>query len=454
MDTSFRLVTCASTLALLAASQSAHADATTAQQNGTPPSDVAAGVTQQKDSGAVPAIKKPSDDITAAAVNAGAQFATGNSRLVAVTAGGKLDMRRGNNAFGAALTANYAEAYTAPVAPATNGTWANTTENVQGKLRYDRFFTERFAGFLQLTGTHDAFQATAFRLNVDPGVKYIFVDRDTTKLWGEIGYDFEFDDNYTDSQGFEQAGAGGKVLDATTSLPVVIVQTNTMHSARVYAGFRHAFSKDVTLGAGLEFLQGFGGSGDGFPDIPAGFSDATISRQKLNLVRSRLNFDALFAARISGGLSVGIGFTLKYNSDPLPGKETVDTTTTLSLIYAFTSPNKDKDKPPPPPPCEPCTTAPIVVTPPPPPPPDAASNVAIEGVTFTPAGDVDAQASKDALKSVVDMLKTYPNVAIVVSGAKAQADALRAALVAAGADGARITSEAREGTLSVRVTAK
>lgn len=113
------------------------ADATKASQSGTPPADVAANVAQQKDSGSVPAENKKTDDSTAVAVNAGAQFVTGNSRLVAVTGGAKIELRRGDNGFGAALIGNYAEAYTAPVAPATNGTWADTVRNLQGKLRYD-----------------------------------------------------------------------------------------------------------------------------------------------------------------------------------------------------------------------------------------------------------------------------------------------------------------------------
>src|SRR6476469_2682731 len=84
----------------------AFADATTAAQNGTPPTDVAAGVTQQKDSGTVLAENKKADDTTAVAVNAGAQFVTGNSRLVAVTGGAKIELRRGDNGFGAALIGN------------------------------------------------------------------------------------------------------------------------------------------------------------------------------------------------------------------------------------------------------------------------------------------------------------------------------------------------------------
>ena len=449
----------------------AFADATSATQSGTAPTDVAAGVSQQKDSGTVLAENKHVDDSTAVAVNAGAQFVTGNSRLIAITGGGKIEMRRGDNGFGAALVGNYAEAYTAPVAPATNGTWADTVRNVQGKLRYDRFFGPNFSGFLQLTGTHDAFQATAFRLNVDPGVKYLFVNKDKTKFWGEIGYDFEFDDNYTDSDGYEQAGAGGKVTDAN-GLPFVIIQTNTMQSARAYLGFRHAFNKEVAFSAGLEYLQGFGGSGDGLPNLPPLQTDLTVTRVKLDLVRSRLNFDALFTASLGHGLALGAGFTAKYNSNPLPGKDNLDTTTTLTLIFAYTAPAKKKEEAKPVCPIEP---APLVQPPAPQTPPytktlpggyalsgkpggtEAALVSAIEdkkpAAELQPV-ELDAEDSKDQIKNIAEILKAYPSVQIAISAPQARADALKAALEAAGADGKRVTIEAHDGKVAVRVTAK
>jgi len=478
-----------SALAVILGSTSAWADATTGTQNGTAPTDVAAGVTQQKDSGTVLAENKHADDSTAVAVNAGAQFVTGNSRLIAVTGGGKIELRRGDNGFGAALVGNYAEAYTAPVAPATNGTWADTVRNVQGKLRYDRFFGPNFSLFLQVTGTHDAFQATAFRLNVDPGVKYLFVNKEKTKFWGEIGYDFEFDDNYTDNQGYEQAGAGGKVLDTSTvtpptlpNRPFVIIQTNTMHSARAYLGFRHAFNKEVAISAGLEYLQGFGGSGDGLPNLPAGETDLTVSRVKLDLIRSRLNFDALFTANLGHGLALGAGFTAKYNSNPLPGKESLDTTTTLTLIFTYQAPDKKKDEPKPVCPTEP---GPLLQPPAPQTPPytktipggyvvggkpggteatmlaaiddkkPAAEIQPVELDAIVWNGDaIDAAGSKDQIKNLAEILKAYPTVQIAITGPQARAEALKAAIEGAGADGKRVAVEPREGKVAVRFTAK
>jgi hypothetical protein len=263
-------------------------------------------------------------------VSAGGQYAAGNSKLYAATGQGKLELRRGDNGFGAALVGNFAESY-------VSGSYQRSTENLQGKLRYDRYFTSIFGGFLQLTGTHDAFQAITFRLNADPGVKLIVVDAEATKLWGEAGYDFEFDDNYTDGNGVEQAGAGGAALDPSGN-PYVIERTDTIHSSRLFAGIRQQFNKEVVLTSGLEYLQGFGGSGGGIPPVPPGYAANKVDLVAITLTAARVNFDALLAAHVGGGFSLGVGIIAKYNSAPLPGKVNLDSTGTLSLIYAFASP--------------------------------------------------------------------------------------------------------------------
>src|SRR5882672_1943297 len=69
---------------------------------GAPPPDAKALVDAPKEGPDAPKLENPSDETTAT-VSAGGQFASGNSKLVAFTANGKFDMRRGKNGFGAAL---------------------------------------------------------------------------------------------------------------------------------------------------------------------------------------------------------------------------------------------------------------------------------------------------------------------------------------------------------------
>ena len=100
--------TTALTLGLLCAGSAS------AQTSVQPPADEAAAVAAPTAVGAPPAPPPPLTDSTNAAVSAGGQFATGNSRSIAMTGTGKFDMRRGANAFGVAVIGNYAEAYVTP----------------------------------------------------------------------------------------------------------------------------------------------------------------------------------------------------------------------------------------------------------------------------------------------------------------------------------------------------
>src|SRR5271154_6951405 len=112
---------------------------------GAPPPDQKALVTAPKPVADAPKVEPPTDG-TAASVSAGGQLATGNSRLLAVTANGKFDMRRGANGFGASIIANYGESPTPPTS--TTAPLATSTENFQGRLRYDRYLLERMSLFL------------------------------------------------------------------------------------------------------------------------------------------------------------------------------------------------------------------------------------------------------------------------------------------------------------------
>lgn len=300
-------------------------------------------------------------DGTNASLAAGGLLTTGNSRLLAMTANGAFDTRFNGNGFGASLLANYGQG-----GPAGKSIQV-TAENIQGRLRYDRYLAERASVFLAFTGRHDRFQGLDFRLNIDPGFKYLFLKESDNALWGEAGYDFQYDIRRNSARAVLDA-MGNPTLD-TSGQPVVLAKAATDHSARLFAGYRHAFNKEVTLSTGLEYLQSV-----------------------VDSEHHRLNFDALFAAKIGGGLALGVGFGARYDHAPLPGKETLDTTTSVSLIYAFSdaidTPAKTCPCPEvtPSPPCAPQPSAPAAeetrsappvptILPPPPPPSPPAEKV-------------------------------------------------------------------------------
>lgn len=251
-----------------------------------------------------PTIASPKEGTTAA-LSAGGLITTGNSRLNAFTASGAFDHRTGNSGFGAAVLGNYGAGATPGKAMVT------TTQNLQGRLRYDQYFVDEAGVFLIATGRHDRMQGIAFRLNLDPGVKYLFLTGAARALWVEGGYDFQYD---------IRRDADRQVLDANKNpvldpngQPVLLDKTATDHSGRLFLGFRNAFNEQVSLSLGIEYLQSF-----------------------VDSTRYRLNFDALFAAKLWESLAIGFGFSARYDHAPLPGKEKLDTSTSISLIFAYT----------------------------------------------------------------------------------------------------------------------
>lgn len=118
-----------------------------------PPPDAKALVAGPKGPADAPKIEAPKTDETNVNVSAGGLITTGNSKTVALTMNGLFDMRRGNNGLLVGLIGNYGES---TIAPATEG--KATAQNLQGKLRYDRYFLDNLSGFLIATGRHDRFQ--------------------------------------------------------------------------------------------------------------------------------------------------------------------------------------------------------------------------------------------------------------------------------------------------------
>jgi len=274
---------------------------------GAPPAEAAALVTDKAIADA-PAIKNKDDAMTAA-VSIGGLLATGNARAAAGSASGAFDLRRGEHAMGASVLGNYSEGRQ-PGAPSSIA----TAENLQGRLRYEYYVTDRASFFGMVTGRYDRFQGLDFRLNLDPGFKYVVFKEDVHTIWLEAGYDFQMDLRRQSARVVLDANKA-PVLDAAGN-PTLLDKTFADHSARLFAGYKIAFNKEVNGALGVEFLQGF--------------RDADTGGK-----RTRVNVEALVAAKLIGSFSLGLGFTARYDSHPLPGKEQLDTSSQATLIYSF-----------------------------------------------------------------------------------------------------------------------
>lgn len=309
-----------------------HAAAQTAPL-GAPPPDAKAVVEGPKGPTDAPKIESKTDGTTMT-LSAGGQGATGNSRLLAATANGAFETRFNNNGIGFSLLANYGRSAVPGQSVQT------TTENMQGRLRYDRYIIDQASFFLITTGRHDRFQGLDFRLNIDPGFKYLFIAEQANAIWAEAGYDFQYDIRRQDS-----------LVDPMNPTAPALEKTATDHSSRLFVGLRHAFNEQVTLSTGVEYLQSF-----------------------VDTARNRINFDAVFAAKVGAGLAVGLGLGMRYDNAPLPGKENLDTMTNVSLIYSFAQKKEDPAAAAPPAP-----PVPPPVPPPAPPPPDTGAPLPATG---------------------------------------------------------------------------
>jgi len=244
-------------------------------------------------------VKKPEDpaaakDATEAKIQAGGLSAAGNSRSLALTSVANLRVRRSLNEVSVAAAANFGRSAAAP-----NEKMKTSVENYQGKLRYDRFVSERFALFVAQSGRKDRFQGLDLRLNLDPGVAYYLLDEPKHQLWAELGYDLQFDIIRDES-----------IVDAFLANGEIINKTNTRHSARVFAGYRNTLSETLAFTTGVEYLQG-------------------IPETKF----WRLNWDAGINTSISTAFSLATTFSLKYDHQPLSGIKSTDTITALNLVY-------------------------------------------------------------------------------------------------------------------------
>lgn len=289
---------CASALA--AASSVFALSATAAAQSapaGTMKQDAASsGKTEVASSGfATVAKNEHLTDTTEAKVQAGAVLATGNARSLAVTSLGSFLARRGMNELSLAGAANYGRSSSKAGEPVET-----TMENYQGKLRYDRFLSERFAVFTALSARRDRFQGLDLRLNLDPGLAYYFVQEPKQQLWAEVGYDLQFD--------IRRKG----VIAAAAAEGNALEKTDTRHSGRLFAGYKSALNEAVSFNTGVEYLQGL--------------ADTEFWR---------LNWDLGFTAAIATRFSLATTFSLRYDNHPLVGVEKTDTLTAVNLVYTL-----------------------------------------------------------------------------------------------------------------------
>jgi putative salt-induced outer membrane protein len=246
---------------------------------------------------AVAAPPEESKDSTTFKVNAGGFLSAGNSRTLAFTAAADYLLRRGPSQFNVLAAVNYGRS-----SPGAGQPSKDTVKNYQARARYDYFFVGPLAGFLSVSARKDKFMGLDLRLNIDPGVAYYFIDEKDHRFWAELGYDLQYD---------QRQDAYVALTLADDTLPDV-KDSETSHSARLFAGYVNQLLAAVKFNAGIEYLQ----------DVK-------------DTERARLNIDLGLTSQLSTTFSVATTLGIKYDNAPLPGVEKTDVLSALNLVYTF-----------------------------------------------------------------------------------------------------------------------
>lgn len=246
----------------------------------------------------------PEEDKTEWNIAAGGIFNSGNTRSWSLTAGTQFNLIRGRHGFAFKFLLAYGRASLRDPVSGEFGDTLDVARNTNTTARYDFYLTPNDALFVAVGHRWDTFAGLDTRLQAQVGYLRNFVNEDDHRFWGELGYDFTFDDFDPDPL---------TVTDPVTGAITELDGTDTVHSARLYVGYKNQLNEHVLFTTGLEALL----------DLQ-NFADNT-----------RLNFDAGLAVTVVDSLQLGIGFKLLYDQQPVQGRETVDTITTLNLLYSL-----------------------------------------------------------------------------------------------------------------------
>lgn len=240
----------------------------------------------------------PDADATELSLAAGGLFSSGNARTFALTSIAKFRLRRDIHQFSTAAAANYARA-------GKQGESVDTTiQNFQGLGRYDHFLAERLSLFIQATFRNDRFQGLDLRTNIDPGVALYFVQTKRHKLWGEAGYDLQYD--------IRRDEARVPVQTFGSPRPELVDKTRTLHNARLFVGFENKLYEQVAFTSSIEYLQNFA-------DVDT----------------YRFIFDAGLRSQIAQRLAISTNYTLRYENKPLPTILQSDSLMSVNLVYTL-----------------------------------------------------------------------------------------------------------------------
>jgi hypothetical protein len=226
-----------------------------------------------------------------AAADAGILLTTGNAETVTITAGAKATRKSGNNKLEAAVSGALARSGLRVATDVNNnGTISEdeltnqtlkTAETITGKLRYDRFLTDKNSLYLAALALRDVPAGKEFAGGAQLGYSRTLKKTETREALGEFGVDYTYEDLV----------APGDPLQ--------------IFSLRAFIGYKATLGTATTLDTSLEALSNLNTL-----DTPTG--EAKIFEDL------RLNGQAAIATKIGDDLSFSVSIGAKYDNVPAP----------------------------------------------------------------------------------------------------------------------------------------
>ena len=213
--------------------------------------------------------------------------ATGNTESTAANA--KLDLVHEGSKW--RNTIGFAALY-------SKGSEFSTAERYEAKYQADLKITDRFSWFGALRGEQDRFSAFAYQATVSTGASYKFIDSPTTQLDASLGAGYR----RSQPQELIQSDAGeviDRIKGEADNEPVITLSSN----------YHHNFTETTKLTN--KFLAESG-------------ADNTAVQN-----------DIALSVSMSKSFALAVGFGVRYNSDPPPLAESIDTQTTVNLVYTI-----------------------------------------------------------------------------------------------------------------------
>ena len=223
---------------------------------------------------------------------------SGNSRTQSGTLTASASRKEGNNKLALEFGGAYGRASNRIAVPAMDPTMyeighqaVTSTNNYYGKGRYDRFFTANNAAYASAQAASDKIAGKTFFGGGQIGYSRQLYKSEMHLAVAELGYDLSYE-RYV-----QQAG---KVLD-----PV------TIHSARAFVGETLKLSAATGASASVEALFNLNKEG-GALDVSSGNPGVGAFKD------TRVLGKVALTTTLIKQLSIGFGFTLKYDQNPAP----------------------------------------------------------------------------------------------------------------------------------------